>query len=357
VDHSLLRSWLGLPPGAWPPDHYALLSLPAGVVDPDEVERAVLERMGRLRSHQLLHPELVTEGMNRLAQALVCLTDPIAKPAYDAELGLPSAVPVETSVAKPRPVPPPLPNTPLEPIPGFPIPSEEEQVPLDQTQVIEVRFTPGLAPPAVGGIPPYEVVDDAPSQPTAAPFEVVDEVAPEAFVPPRPPWQPATRRQLYTRLALLRRVRAAWSRLRPLLADPREPLDRPIHVLVFLEGVIELRESLRLLPDLIGDPLRPGGRVAALVRQPLVLDAFRVLLPDQRRGLALDWRNADSEFEGEYNRLRELSRSGRKGRAPFRRRGRLMTGVHWSVRNPESLLVGLAIGVVVMAMIRASLGR
>ena len=32
------------------------------------------DRMERLRGYQLLHPELVTEGMNRLAQALICLT-------------------------------------------------------------------------------------------------------------------------------------------------------------------------------------------------------------------------------------------------------------------------------------------
>ena len=65
-----------------------LLGLTPGLSDPEEVERLVLDRMARLRSHQLLHPELVTEGMNRLAQALVCLTDPAARAAYDAELGI-----------------------------------------------------------------------------------------------------------------------------------------------------------------------------------------------------------------------------------------------------------------------------
>src|SRR6476620_8927364 len=90
VEHSLLQSWLSLPPGPWPPDHYTLLGLPPGSCDPILVEHRVLERMAQLRPHQLLQPELVTVGMNRLAQALVCLTDPAARTAYDAEIGFPT---------------------------------------------------------------------------------------------------------------------------------------------------------------------------------------------------------------------------------------------------------------------------
>ncbi|MBY0514997.1 MAG: hypothetical protein K2P78_13910, partial [Gemmataceae bacterium] len=100
MDHNQVRSWLGLPPGPWPPDHYTLLGLPAGRADPAAVEPVVLDRMDRLRPHQLLHPELVTEGMNRLAQALIALTDPAEKAAYDAEFGF-------TSVTSP---PPPAPK-------------------------------------------------------------------------------------------------------------------------------------------------------------------------------------------------------------------------------------------------------
>jgi hypothetical protein len=358
VEHSLLRSWLGLPPGPWPPDHYALIGIPAGSMDAPEVERMVLERMARLRSHQLLHPELVTEGMNRLAQALICLTDPAAKAAYDAEIGILSPPPHRGTVeAISRPIPPPLPES--APIPGFPIPTEEEPLPPDVTQVIEVRFTPGLAPPEVGTVPPYEVVEDEQSGPPTLPYEVVSEpvLEPSFIALPHPSWQPTARRQLYTRLASLRRIRSAWGKLKPHLADPNEPLDRPQRVLTFLEAVIELRKSLELLPDLIGDPWRPGGLVAALIKQSLVLDAFRVLLPDQRRGLSLDWRNGDAELEQEYNRLRELSRSGRKRRRPFPRRSRLMRAVFWSLRNPESMLVGLGIAVVVLALIRASIGH
>jgi hypothetical protein len=88
-----------------------------------------------------------------------------------------------------------------------------------------------------------------------------------------------------------------------------------------------------------------------------VLDTLRVLLPDQRRAVSLDWRNGDTELEQEYNRLRELSRSGRKRRRPFQRRSRLMRAVCWCLRNPESMLVGLGTAVVVLALIRASIGH
>ena len=74
MDTKLLRSWLNLPPGAWPPPDRELLGLPPGPVNPAEAERRVLERMARLRPHQLLHPDLVTEGMNRVAQALLAVT-------------------------------------------------------------------------------------------------------------------------------------------------------------------------------------------------------------------------------------------------------------------------------------------
>src|SRR5204863_6022003 len=79
----LICSALGVRPDQWPPDLYALLGLPPGEVDLAAVEGRVLDRMERLRRYQLAHPDAVTDAMNRLAQALVCLTDPAAKAAYD----------------------------------------------------------------------------------------------------------------------------------------------------------------------------------------------------------------------------------------------------------------------------------
>src|SRR5438105_7599811 len=86
MSHKLICSWLGLPEETWPPDHYLLLGLERGESDAEFIERQVHERLELFRRYQLTHPEQVTEAMNRLAQAFLCLTDPKAKQAYDAQV-------------------------------------------------------------------------------------------------------------------------------------------------------------------------------------------------------------------------------------------------------------------------------
>jgi hypothetical protein len=79
-----IAAWLELPAADWPPDHYALLGLAPGESDVARVERSVNERMDKVRCYQLSFPDEATEAMNRLAQAWCCLSDPVAKRAYDA---------------------------------------------------------------------------------------------------------------------------------------------------------------------------------------------------------------------------------------------------------------------------------
>jgi hypothetical protein len=346
-----LRSWLGLAPGPWPPDHYDLLGLSPGPAEADVVERLVLERLATLRTHQLLHPELVTEGMNRLAQALVCLTDPAAQAAYDAERGFAPAV---SEIE--RPVPPPLPAFPYEVIPGFPIPIDDESEPGDITRVIEVPVQTAVEATQEAA-PAFEVVDDASTAPPA--YEVVADVVIDAtfIAPPQALWQPKSKRHLYARMAYIRRLSAGWKKLEPVLGGAREALDRPVGVLIFLESVAELQPLLNPNSPVIGEPWRPGGMVVAVLRQPLPMHAVRSLLPDQRRAVAIDWRNGDSELSREYNRLRELSRSGRRRYRRFRRRGPLMRGIRWAFRNPESMLIVLALAVIAAAVVRSSPGQ
>ena len=141
--------------------------------------------------------------------------------------------------------------------------------------------------------------------------------------------------------------------MEPVAGDPREPLDRPVRVLTLLEAAAEVRPLLDSLAGLVGGPGRPGGLVAALIRQPLVVYTFRALLPGQRRAVAVDWRRAEQELAREYARLRELVRSGR----PLRRRGRTPWRlVRWLARTPESLLLILAAAVVIAALVRTRLG-
>src|SRR5580692_10151361 len=82
----LICSWLGLPADAWPPDHYRLLGLEPGEGDVALIEQRVHQRLDSVRRYQMMHPELATEAMNRLAQAFVCLTEAATKKAYDQTL-------------------------------------------------------------------------------------------------------------------------------------------------------------------------------------------------------------------------------------------------------------------------------
>src|SRR4051812_6730532 len=86
MTHELICTWLGLPAGVWPPDHYCLLGLTPGEDDVALIEQRVQQCLAAVRGYQMMHPEQATEAMNRLAQAFVCLTEAEAKRQYDANL-------------------------------------------------------------------------------------------------------------------------------------------------------------------------------------------------------------------------------------------------------------------------------
>jgi hypothetical protein len=365
VDHNLVRSWLGLPPGPWPPDHYTILGLPTGQADPAAVEPVVLDRMDRLRRHQLLHPELVTEGMNRLAQALITLTDAAEKAAYDAELGLPTL-----SAPPPPPARPPARPKSAAPARGEPLviasPVFEDafadeapvgiRVDPDDTQEIEIpSFEVIDAEPPSGNlvVSTAELMDfpEAPPASGGGPVGVVEAVA---LAPGRRrATDPATRRWVYTRLALVRRAVRTWERFRPLFVDPEDPVARPGRVLLLLEATVATRDILPHLRGVIGEFGQPGGLVAALVNRPLVLDTFRRLLPDQRLVVGADWKAGLAELHGEYARLRQISRQGRSALAGPA--GSLLLW-RWLRDNPEWALLLLAGLCVFVAMVRGSTG-
>src|SRR5262245_14666698 len=83
MSRELICAVLGVPVEPWPPDHYTLIGLSAEEVDAARVEQRVQELSARLRTYQLAHPDEVTDALNRLAQALNCLTNPAARRIYD----------------------------------------------------------------------------------------------------------------------------------------------------------------------------------------------------------------------------------------------------------------------------------
>ena len=335
MDHDRLRSWLALPPGAWPPDHYALIGLPRGTGDLADIEDRVLARMELLRPHQLLHPDAVTEGMNRLAQALVCLTDPVARAAYDRGLGI-------------APAP-------------FEVVEDDELLPLAEVMfeprqpAYEVVWEPEPDPLPYDTVAPYEVVPDAPRTgppPLPPAFEVVEDEAVEPeFLPVEavsPPPVPVNRRAVYRRLAALRRARRAWEQLRPVLGDPTEALATPIAVLLFVRALAEARAALPGVAKVIGRPGSPGGTVAALVRLPHALHAVRVLIPSQRQAVARDWRRGYEALDRARARLREVA-SAARARPRTAAWVRLARELR---RTPEWLLLALGLAALLFAVLR-----
>ena len=342
MNRELLRSWLGLPPGSWPPDHYTLLGLVPGQGDSAEFEPLVLGQMERLRIHQLLQPELVTEGMNRLAQALITLTDPVAKAAYDAELGV---VPLSP------PLPPPMPKLDAEPEPVIvaePVLDDEEELPdaepVPEPDPFPTEVTQEMVVPAEL-IPSYEVLPErVPVRPPPAQPPVV-----------RPyPTPPSSRRWIYRRLAFLRRSRRAWLKLRPVFLDPHDPLDRPGRILILLEAATAIRPLLPDMAGVVGGVGEPGGSVAAILRQPLLLDTLRRLLPDQRERLAADWRVAVQELDREYARMRQVAVEERAKAevAPVP-----PVALRWIRDFPEVLLVAFGLFILLLSAGRSLLTR
>ncbi len=313
LDDSLLRSWLDLPPGSWPPDHYTLLGLERGECDPAEVEAIVLSRMDRLRMHQLLHPELVTEGMNRLAQSLICLTDAVTRAAYDAQLAPKNLTPQPPSLRGKR---------------------EQDKDP----PAFEEELEGGASHST-----PYELLPEE----EVEPLERMP--VPELVSPPVVELPPRSRRELFTQLAMLRRLLIAWQKLRPVLADPEESLTRPARVLALLEAIAELQP---LHDDFIRVAEGHGGTgdlVMALIRKRFVLPTFRSLVPEERRALSIDWRRTELLLSGEYAKLREVVRAGR----PQRRNQRMGKLVLWVAHTPEVLLLVLTIAAIAVALLRA----
>jgi len=365
-----IRSWLQLPDGDWPPDHYAVLGLKAGEGSPELVEERALERMELLRRYQLSNPDEVTEGMNRLAQALDCLSDPIRRSAYDVKLGL------ATETLLPPAVEVPLPD-PIE----LEIDEDLPEVPLIKldTLTVPVAEPPPEPPPSEPVLPDtFRIIEEEPPPPPTPQEPMVLE---EAEPPPRRPVVPrpreqrahreevhrepepkaqhfrlevdperAARRQRYTELARLRNVIRVWEEVRVHLTDPERSFNRRTDAIAFMAVLGELRPLLPLVDGLVGGPNDPGGVVAALARQPLVVDTFRFLLPSQRDALAQDCRAAHFALEERYRTIRaDLRQMLQKGWAR-----RVWTPMIRQVsRNPEWGLLIVGIFALVIAFLRS----
>ncbi len=273
MNTALLLQWLELPPGPWPPDDRALLGLPDGLVDPIRAETNALARMEFLRPHQLKHPEIVTEGMNRLAQSLIALAS-----TPDADPPAPSLrKPPRKAVVKPEPSPFPVvdlaPSGPAAPA-AVPSPAILEAEVIVEAEVVALPLPEELrpAPPPLDAPPPGLV--EVPEIPHSE-----------------------DRRKTYRQLAYLRTLHRAWLLLQPVVAAPSEPLATAETVYHALVGFEEVGKLLRRGKARYHALDSAGGLVLALVRQSQAVLILRELLPAQRQAVAMDWATAKASLE------------------------------------------------------------
>jgi hypothetical protein len=264
MDNDLLCSWLNLPAGAWPPNHYALLGLEPGSHDAAVIESSVHERMAILRRYQLTHPELATEAMNRLAQAMICLTDETSRISYlaecFAELGGPRAI---------------------EPTPA--VDAEPEAIIEAAGSAAEAASLPAQATPTTP-------------------------VAPALPAPPDERDVVHTRRDLYFRIARTRQIQHLWGRVGRYLNNPTRRLARPSEATELIEHMQALPRLIQSFPSRLGEAGQPGYLVLALARQQLIVPTLQTLLHSQRIALARDWEAGQQFLFEQYKLLRSQSR-------------------------------------------------
>jgi len=313
MKHDKICTWLGLPAGGWPPDHYALLGLTPGEQDVARIEQHVHDRLAKLRCYQLSNPEQATEAMNRLAQAFMCLTDAEAKKVYDLSSGRNGS----------------RPDAPKEPAVCPAAGETAPPVAADDTAVrpltqVDWQNSP---PPVRNGdeAAPATVLAEAPAAngAVAAPPET-------AAAPPVPPAsQPAdllfesarvsveARRGIGTLGALVGRIDHtrhllwSWDQAGRYLNKARRRLSRLADQNDLSRWLEKVGEQMEGFPKILGQPGQPGYRVVAMARLEMTAVMFNMLDPNQREALARDWVAgrvvllAHRKFlHGEFKRLR-----------------------------------------------------
>ena len=357
MDQQLVSAWLQLPLVDWPPDHYTLLGLKSGEADVARIEQQVYQRMEIVRRYQLTHPELATEVMNRLAQALVCLTDPAAKSAYDALLfpgdghedngrrgrealdskevdplgqllGRRGANGAQAAPAGPggqrekdwrtsRPAAyedwqtaPPAAHQAWQTAPPPAYPNWETTAPPvrhpDQggtSDSGEPSPSSQEAPDTDGSLASAALQEQTEPGAAGAPAQELPAPPSTAQLSAVPSGRLRNRRALFARIARLRQLLWAWQRAGEFLKqEPTRVINRPADAMDLMAAMHAIRELLRQPPSLLGNAGEAGYHVQTLARQEDIVPRLKKMSPPQRESLARDWQ-AGYEFLLENRRL------------------------------------------------------
>jgi hypothetical protein len=329
MNSKIICNWLGITD--WPPDHYAMLGLKPGEKDAASIEQKVHERMARLRCYQLSHPEEATEGMNRLAQAFISLTEALSKPR-------PAEKEVEKRVAIK---------------PSKPSPSETQQLKASGKKTsVDWKNTPPPVRSSKASQVPVEATTPFPemplklvtsekpiSEPVAQPIDPIIALAHESQEARR---GLGTLPALIERINLTRKLILAWNQAGKFLNNCDRKLTRPAEESELTRRLNKIFELTAEYPKIVGHPGQPGYRVVAMARLEMTAQMFKMLDGNQRLDLARDW---ESGYRVLLSHRRYL-RSQFKG---LRRRGflRLVLEAIRGVLNDHPVLVWTGVFLVV----------
>lgn len=407
MGETLLRKWLNLPSGPWPPDYFTLLELSHDETSPEEIEERVFVRMERLRKYQITHPEVVSEGMNLLAKAMDTLTDPTNRHSYLLTLRIESQSPHRPNDPTPPLIPPddltpswsplddsspnliPLddstPNLiPLdEPIPtnrggdldenrmSTDLPNEleeaealllepiyleeiEEEIEAEDEEISQAIILPELEPhvisppPLPKRFPPFSSTESSPPPlPKRSPPVSSGEHSPPPDESPTRN-QKNSRRHLYRERARLRRCLEAWELAYPFLAEPTRSFQRPSEQIRQHQA---LEAVQKCLPDLIEFmPDTQQSLLVSLIKRPDGIDVVQTLLSSQRESLAKSFRRIHYDLTEYALNLRQQVQ--RRHKRDFVRTY-LGPFSHMINRYPEILMFPLALLSLIIAIWRS----
>ncbi len=303
MNHTLLCQWLELQVTSWPPEPAVLLGLsPGQKVAAEEAERLAQIRFERLRPHQLLYPELVSEGMNLLAQAVL-------------QVSLPTTSTVQQQ-------------------------GEDDSESVSQVLEADDEHEPAVEQ----GSASSEDVLIAPNEPLSAPAQ--EPISLQVPLPPGLSLERIRRRAAYKTLAELRRFRALWERIGLVICASAESLQSAESVYLTFAVQAELATMPKELSTGKEYLQSHGNLVLNCMSQPLCWTYLVNLLPEQRASVVADWTAERTQIESMMHSLRRILRM-------YRRKPTLLITLHRTLTACERHRAWIGFGAIVLILIVA----
>jgi hypothetical protein len=193
----------------------------------------------------------------------------------------------------------------------------------DPTANVRPRLPPPVLLPAPPSAPVNGTAETEPAEPpTAIPVAIpvakpilqsipVDTAFESARSAPEALRGLGTKRALYRRIAQTRKLLGAWDRAGKYLKTAKRKVQRPAEEKDLVKQLTDIRELLEGFPAL-GQAGQPGYLVAAIARQQLIGQTFKMLEGNQREALARDWLEGHKFLSSHRDFVRQELRALRK---------------------------------------------